>query len=149
MSDTRLPVFVYGTLRRDCGNYLHFLDGRTTSEQIASLPGAVMKTNGGFPYVYLSEGPSTVIGELMDIDEDRYEATVRGLDSLEGFHGEGSKFNHYDRVEVDVVTESGDTIKAHTYIASAATIRRIANLPLVEDGNWHTARTTRGLRYSY
>lgn len=63
--DEHLPFFVYGTLRNQCGNRSWCLRGRTTGFRDATLSGAVMWDNGGFPYVTMSDDPAdTVMGEV-------------------------------------------------------------------------------------
>lgn len=79
----RLPVFVYGTLRNGMGNYKRLLEGNTTREIPAVLHDAKMVDVGAFPGV-IDASHGTVYGELMFLDESRYEELLANLDRLEG-----------------------------------------------------------------
>lgn len=144
-----LPVFVYGTLRNPFGNYQFILSGHTLSETRAKLANAAMCSNGGFPYVVRTvptpEFPSMdVVGDLMHLNPDTATETMRRLDMLEGYSGPNMPHNHYDRTQVEVITNDGEKVTAWTYIASPVTASRIGHLPLVESGDWaqHKGRIT-------
>ncbi len=83
-TETRLPIFVYGTLRHGQPNY-RLLAGRTAHEHEALLPGHQLYV-ARLPYV--AETPDTdtvVVGELMTPRPDRYAETLRHVDRLEGY----------------------------------------------------------------
>lgn len=133
MADAYLPVFVYGTLRRGGGNHGWLLDGQTVREARAVLTGARMWDYGGFPFVTLSADPDdVVVGELMWIPVDRYQAVLRRLDGLEGYRGPGRQ-NLYDRVLATVPAGDAD-VRCWVYIAGDA--ERVTGLPRVQSGDW-------------
>lgn len=119
-TERHLPAFVYGTLRSGEGNWSWCLQGRTIAEMPATLTGARMWSNGGFPFVYMDESVKTdvVVGELMYIPEHLFAEVLRDLDGLEGYRGPGNEFNLYDRKVVTVTTEDGEQVEAYTYLVS-------------------------------
>jgi len=128
------PVLVYGTLRPGCGNYQWALRGRTVQEKDVNLDGFDMYSNHGFPFLIPGEG--NVVATLIHVEEDAYTEVISDLDSLEGFHGEGSVTNLYDRIlhtfEVD-----GEKVQAWLYIPEISVQQRVkATLPVVESGDW-------------
>lgn len=138
--NNQIPVFVYGTLRTGLGNWSWALRGKTLSESPATLAGAYMRDNGGFPFVHMTDAApeATVIGEVMVIDPDHYDDVMDALDSLEGYYGPGRP-NMYDRVLVDVTTDDGQTITAYTYLAGADLYQnRVRHLPRITSGDWST-----------
>lgn len=154
------PIYVYGTLRSNEGNYSWALKGRTVSEEPATLRGARMHdNNGGFPFVAMFDATEddTVVGDLMYLDADTYRATMNDLDGLEGFHGEGYAGNMYDRVLVTVTTAAGAQVEAYTYLTAPGIYnRQVQYLPLVTSGDWVTyaderraaLRATRAAEYA-
>jgi gamma-glutamylcyclotransferase (GGCT)/AIG2-like uncharacterized protein YtfP len=144
----RLPFFVYGTLRRDCGNHGWALDGRTSSERPATMPGAVMHDNGGFPYVTLDPTGDTVLGEVMVVPDEHYADVLSDLDGLEGYHPDRAD-NHYDRIIVTVTLADGSTMRAYTYVVAPRYAARLSLLPVISDGDWKQhAATRRERRYA-
>lgn len=133
-----LPVFVYGTLRSGQGNYGWCLRGRTVSEVRATFAGGRMYDQGGFPYVVQTgDSRDLIVGDLMVIDPDLYATTMASLDGLEGFRGEGAKFNHYDRRIVTVTTDDGVEHRAYTYLVPERRVAEtVENLPLIPSGDW-------------
>jgi gamma-glutamylcyclotransferase (GGCT)/AIG2-like uncharacterized protein YtfP len=143
-----LPAFVYGTLRNGGGNYQWILDGNTVSEQGATFAGGRMFDTGGFPYVIATQNPGeTIVGELMHVVETRYVDVLRMLDGLEGFRGEGSPRNHYDRRIVTVTTADGTEHEAYIYLVPEARINGVLGLPEVTSGDWmaHVGRAPAAL----
>ena len=116
--EEQLPVFVYGTLRRDCGNHQYHLEGRTIAEMPATLKDAFMVNLGVCPMIFKEQG-STVIGELMYIREDLYSYTLKALDRLEGYHPERRPdYNNYVRERVAVKLDDGRTVDAWVYFGN-------------------------------
>lgn len=151
-TERHLPAFVYGTLRRNQGNWSWCLQGRTIAEVPATLNTARMWSNGGFPFVSMTDATDAhvVVGELMYIPENLFADVLNDLDSLEGFYGEGNPRNMYDRKIVTVTTADGEQVEAYTYLVSPDLyVRRVLGddlvegLPLVESGDWlaHRAAT--------
>jgi gamma-glutamylcyclotransferase (GGCT)/AIG2-like uncharacterized protein YtfP len=129
----RLPFFVYGTLRRGCGNYEWTLAGKTIAEVPGTMTGGRMFDNGSFPYVTRDEDPANVVvGEVMTVPDAIYDAVLRTLDGLEGY-SPGRSFNHYTRVVTDVTLETGEQIQAYVYLASE---RTASAYPRIPSGDW-------------
>lgn len=131
--EKRHVVSVYGTLRRNLYNsYL-----MQTAEFIAegwSVDNATMYSRGGFPILSFHKGERPVKVELYYVDD----ATLSRLDSLEGYRGEGLD-NWYSRSVKDFSFEeepgSLRTISAMIYHQDGE-----HELPVVESGDWATAR---------
>lgn len=142
-----LPIFVYGTLRTDQGNYNWALAGRTTSEVEATMSGMVMHDQGGFPFAYPTEDPADVIvGDLMRIRDDLYQETLASLDGLEGYFGPQGN-NLYERGIRTVTLADGTNVEAYTYFASDYLYTsRVHRLPRIESGDWIDYDTTRFTR---
>lgn len=141
----RLPFFVYGTLRRGCGNYEWTLAGNTISEVHGTVSGGRMHDNGSFPYVTLDEDPaSIVVGEVMTVPDALYPQVQRALDGLEGYVP-GRAHNHYDRVVVTVRLDTGENVQAYMYVASEQTASRHPRIP---SGDW-MQRTRAASRYAH
>jgi gamma-glutamylcyclotransferase (GGCT)/AIG2-like uncharacterized protein YtfP len=79
----RLPVFVYGSLRRGQPNY-RLLHGTLEAEYTALLPGHRLY-RGRFPYVAGGHPDGRVVGDLMVIKSEGYDEVLARLDELEGF----------------------------------------------------------------
>lgn len=110
----RMPVFVYGTLRRGQKNYPRCLQGRTLEEIPATVRGELhYAADGGYPY--LLPGAGTVAGELMVLDPSRYEETVRALDLLEEYDAKDEEHSVYLRRETAVALGDGRQVAAWTY----------------------------------
>lgn len=127
-------VFVYGTLKKGYGNNRLLMD--------SALKGTALTCdeydlrNCGFPYL-IKESLATkrqVVGEVWEVDD----ATLERLDRLEGV-----KYNHYDRVKLEVELE-GEKIEVYGYQASKDTAERGAGvLPVcnvTEEGYYEWAR---------
>jgi len=104
--NTKTTIFVYGTLREGCGNWVGLL---------SPLRGTEAKTNekyrmlsyGGFPAVYKAEkGGVKITGELFAVDT----TTLERVDRLEG------NPTWYKREEIKVTTQSGEEVVAWMYI---------------------------------
>lgn len=129
-------VLVYGTLRPGQSNYYNFLEGRTERERTVTLKGYRMYAGMGFPYVIQTDTDETIVADLIDLQADSYDETVRGLDMLEGYRGPGLN-NHYDRVLVTVEDVDGTEVQAWIYVAHKSMHRQIAeNLPVLAGGDW-------------
>lgn len=116
-------VAVYGSLKKGFGN--HFLLEKSRFVDTLSLSGYDMYSLGRFPAIVRGSGTITV--ELYDVDCE----TLERLDRLEGFSGIASRYNAYNREEID--TPYG---KAFIYIY--ANEQRLGGrvFGLVTSGNW-------------
>lgn len=135
----RLPVFVYGTLRRGCGNYEALLEGNTSAELPARAEGLVLYgARFAFPYAAAREG-GVVVGELMVIDRQRYDEVLQHLDMLEGYRQERPASSHYVRVTRTVRCEvDGQWVSrpAYLYLAGNRAISRFGEGDLIPSGDW-------------
>ncbi|MBC2878651.1 MULTISPECIES: gamma-glutamylcyclotransferase family protein [Streptomyces] len=118
-----LPVFVYGTLRRDGVNYDAFLRGRTAAEVPARLAGAVLYEGPGYPFAVTAPA-GEIHGELMTLAPAGHAVVLAALDALEG-HRPGDPGNLYERVVRAVRTERGETVCAWVYVAAERIARRL------------------------
>lgn len=131
---TQYPALVYGTLRPGCSNYKYFLDGETISEEIVTIDGFTMRGRTGYPYVV--QGSKTITATLVHVHPYVYDEVMQDLDYLEGFHGDGSPDNHYDRI-LHTFTVNGEEVTAWIYVASKGYGRYMAyDLPVIESGDW-------------
>lgn len=121
-------LFVYGTLRRGCGNH-RLLDG-SEYHGIAVLDGYRMVSLGGFPAIYRGEKGDTVTGEVYEVDA----ATLRRLDSLEGFNRQTPTMHDlYHAVPVTVDGEQQHQCETYTMDHS---LRELEAYDPVSDGDW-------------
>ncbi|MBF0261216.1 MAG: gamma-glutamylcyclotransferase [Magnetococcales bacterium] len=115
----KIPVFVYGTLKRGCSN--HYLMGKTADPIMTSATGLLMYQLPGYPMAMPGNG--VIHGELYWVDQE----SVRRLDRLEGhpkfFCRELWKLDHPD-------------ISAWIYLCPDGT-----GYPIIESGNWVESRT--------
>lgn len=133
MEEERKYVFVYGTLLREESNHARLKHAAMAAER-ASLSGAsLIDTGRGYPAMLLG-GDGAVAGEVYAVDE----RTLRSLDELEDYYGEGDRRNEYDRIEIDV--EAGERIiRAWTYVYRSAP----SNAVPIPSGDWRTYRRSR------
>ena len=78
----RLPVFVYGTLRRGEGNH-PVIERFACGVHSASLAQHRLYVSG-LPYAAPGAPGDLVIGDLVSLDPDLYEIGMAALDRLEG-----------------------------------------------------------------
>ena len=123
---TRHPIFVYGTLRWQCGND-RLWHGRATShyDGVAHVVGYALVNSGGFPYM-IPAATGQVVGALIVPDDGHYEAVLARMDALEGYRPD-AEWNHYYRVTVPVLHHTSITV-AWTYVPDDIG-GRIATLP--------------------
>ncbi|MFC4472108.1 gamma-glutamylcyclotransferase family protein [Streptomyces xiangluensis] len=132
---SRLPIFVYGTLRPGEPNHEPFLLGRTVSEVPGRLKGAVLYEGPGYPYA-LEEAGGVVCGELITPVSEEYGQLLLALDRLEDY-APGDPRNLYERVARDVVLGDGTTVQAWVYLAAPAVAARLrVRGKLIEGGDW-------------
>ncbi|GAA2657147.1 gamma-glutamylcyclotransferase family protein [Streptomyces vastus] len=133
---SRLPFFVYGTLRPGEPNHDLFLLGRTVSEVPGRLVGAVLYEGPGYPYV-VEEPGGVVCGELITPSPQRYGQLLLVLDRLEDY-APGDPANLYERVAREVRVGDGTRVEtAWVYVAAPAVAARLrARGKLIEGGDW-------------
>lgn len=111
-ADERLPLFVFGTLRRGECNH-HYLAGRYVECVPAVLPGYAVVDE-----LMIAPRPGREVpGELFTLDPDRYVETLRGCDDLEEIPPGTLAGDWYRRAVVTVRTEEGE-VRAWAYPTS-------------------------------
>ncbi|MGV8847518.1 MAG: gamma-glutamylcyclotransferase family protein [Propionicimonas sp.] len=136
---SNIPFFVYGTLRPGEGNYTWCLEGKTTTEDTATLTGAVMYDyNGGsFPFVTLSPDLDDVVtGTLISVSEENYANVQISLDRLEGYNPAAPEQGMYRRELTNVTTEDGRTIQAYVYVCGHRMLDQVTQYPRITSGDW-------------
>jgi len=128
-------LFVYGTLlSTDAGP-----TGRSERERLARssrMIGAARVEGqlfdlGRYPGLVLSNaGGATVEGELLELSNP--VQTLRWLDAYEGIVPGQHEHNEYERREVDVTLENGESARAWTYVYRKA----VPTSALITGGRW-------------
>lgn len=132
-------IFVYGTLMSGFGNHKRYLEGRILNTERATVQGELFHLRYGFPA--LAQGPGRVAGELIMVKD--LESLLPELDELEDYFGPG-KDNMYERVSLEVVTESGKKITAYTY--RYARLKELVKIGIrVKGGDWREYLKNQGL----
>ncbi|MFD9539481.1 gamma-glutamylcyclotransferase family protein [Streptomyces sp. NPDC060022] len=141
MTHAVLPFFVYGTLLPGERNHDLFLRGRTSAEQPAVLPGALLYEGPGYPYAI--EGHGTVHGALVTAAPGSYGELLGLLDHLEEYLGPDHPRNLYERVVRQVIPgpAPAEPVRAWVYFAATAVTRtlRTGGTP-IPSGAWLTRR---------
>jgi gamma-glutamylcyclotransferase (GGCT)/AIG2-like uncharacterized protein YtfP len=125
MDGERLPLFVFGTLRRDESNHDAYLKGRYERVVPAKLPGYQRGTAAhGFPAaVPCTDAASFVMGELFELTPALYESALAHIDLLESLSPGQHSGPYYDRAAVLVETVRG-SVRAWAYVSPRSEQRR-------------------------
>lgn len=127
------PLFLYGTLRPGSWNHRDWMAPHLAAPcRPASVAGVALHHVGGLPYLVPAGPGSVVIGDLADLDPDRYDEILELLDEFEGTH-EG----HYRRV--GVVTAAGES--AWAWLAGDDLTAGVDASTLVASGDWLDVRS--------
>jgi len=132
------PVFVYGTLRAGQGNYYGILEGNTVRERPAILNDYTL-FGAGVPFAVQRDGRK-VVGEVMDVDPERWHFVLPRLDRLEGYRGDGRN-NMYDRTVRAVTLADGSTIEAYVYLAGESSRRWFTDADEIPGGDFVKAES--------
>ena len=108
-------LFFYGSLKFGEMNHDRIIGGFDIIVTPAWTYGKLYDL-GYFPA--LTEGNNKVYGELIEFNN--LEILVR-VDSLEGYRGENSNFNLYDRMEIFVFTDKNE-VRAWAYFLNKSKI---------------------------
>lgn len=132
---SRLPFFVYGTLRPGEINHSWLLRGRIVTETPAVLHGALLFDGPGYPYA-VPDARGHIQGDVVQPVDDLYEDVLADLDRLEEYTP-GAAGNLYERVVRDVRTYAGQTLPVWVYLAAPAHERdlRASGRP-IHGGDW-------------
>lgn len=97
-----INLFVYGSLREGFFNYDKYLSGKVSEKKDASLKNMRLYHMPYKGYPAIIPGEDVVLGEIIVINEEDYEATVAAMDEMEGFISEGNPKNEYHKVILEV-----------------------------------------------
>lgn len=144
----RLPVFTYGTLRKNQGNERLMLGAIADRSEDAEISGVCVYGAGrGFPYAAeAADGVGITRGDIVWLKGDQDGDWARDrLDSLEGFDSDRFSDSHYRRVAWDVTyadpqTGQTRTTRAWTYLAGAYAQESLTDADKIADGDWVKAR---------
>lgn len=134
---TRLPLFVYGTLRPGAANFASYLGPCAISSRPATVRGRLFLHDEGYPF--LTAGDGTVRGEIIEVTAECWEETIARLDELEEYAPDDEAGSLYLRRRVVAQTADGTRVSAWTYLWNRPeeTGRRLP------DGDWlHRPVTT-------
>lgn len=97
-----INIFVYGSLREGFFNYNKYLEGKVSNKKEAKLENMKLHHMPYKGYPAITHGNDTILGEIIVINEDDYEETVKAMDEMEGFISENNPDNEYHKVILDV-----------------------------------------------
>lgn len=127
-----LPLFLYGTLRPGSWNHRDWMAPHLAGPcRPARVADVALHHVGGLPYLVPSTG-AVVVGDLAELDPERYDAILVQLDEFEGTHA-----GHYRRVVV--VTEEGE--EAWAWLAGDDLTAAVDGSTLVPSGDWLEVRS--------
>lgn len=98
----KINLFVYGSLREGFFNYNKYLAGKVVEKKDASLENMRLYHMPYKGYPAITPGNDKVLGEIMVINEEEYDETVRAMDEMEGFISENNPENEYHKVVLEV-----------------------------------------------
>lgn len=114
--EERLPVFVYGTLRRGEKNHLRYFEGRIRFLGMAAARGELyVHLEEEYCYPCLLPGEGEVKGELVEPRPELYDLVLAELDALEDYDPR-SDSGLYLRRPIDVLTEEGEAVRCWGYL---------------------------------
>ena len=108
-----INIFVYGSLREGFFNYDKYLKGKVVSIEHGKIKDMILYHMPYKGYPAILPGKGEVVGEIMVLKD--YENTMKALDEMEGFIGEGNPENEYNRRLLEVELEDGRKEKCYTY----------------------------------
>ena len=98
----RINLFVYGSLREGFFNYNKYLANRVIEKKEAKVENMNLYHMPYKGYPAITVGKDTVRGEIMVLREGCYEETMKAMDEMEGFIGDGNPDNEYHKVILEV-----------------------------------------------
>jgi gamma-glutamylcyclotransferase (GGCT)/AIG2-like uncharacterized protein YtfP len=116
-------LFVYGTLRRDCRNRMHhMLAGDTKYIGHARMRGRLVQIRGepgGYPGLVSATGERAwVRGEVYFMENPAH--VLARLDDYEGCGPRDATPHEYERVQHEVILETGASVLAWVYLYTAS-----------------------------
>ena len=97
-----INFFVYGSLRDGFYNYNKFLAGKIFKKKEGKLNNIRLYHMPYKGYPAIVQGEDYVLGEIMVINKDDYDFTMKALDKMEGFISEGNSENEYHKMLLEV-----------------------------------------------
>ena len=125
-------LFTYGTLKQGFGNHDRIFGGYDIKITPAWTYGKLYDL-GYFPA--LTEGNNKVYGELIEFDNP---AILKRVDYLEGYRGENSNYNFYERRDIQVFTDKNE-VRAWAYFLNKSKIIEFDG-ELITSGVWSNYR---------
>lgn len=128
-------IFVYGSLLEGLFNWEKYLKEKVLTRKPARTKGELFHlVNAGYPAMI--EGSDYVYGELIEVKD--YEETIKDLDRLENYFGEGNPENEYNRRTISVeVIEDGCMELAGCYMYNLKSRESLRKEDIyLKDGDW-------------
>ncbi len=97
-----INFFVYGSLREGFFNYDKYLAGKVLEKKDARLENMRLYHMPYKGYPAITPGEDVILGEIMVINEDDYESTMKAMDEMEGFISENNPENEYHKIILEV-----------------------------------------------
>ena len=97
-----INLFVYGSLRESFFNYDKYLKGKVVKRYDAKLENMNLYHMPYKGYPAITKGEDIVFGEIMIINENDYDETIKAMDEMEGFISENNPENEYHKVILEV-----------------------------------------------
>ena len=125
-------VFVYGTLKKGFSNHNRILAGYDIKISPVWTYGELYDL-GYFPA--MTEGENKVYGELIEFDNLEI---LKRVDYLEGYRGENSNYNFYERRIIQIFTDKNE-VRAWAYFLNKSKIIEHDG-DLITSGIWSNYR---------
>ena len=97
-----INLFVYGSLRQGFFNYEKYLEGKVVKKYEAKLENMKLFHMPYKGYPAITKGEDIVFGEILIINENDYDETIKAMDEMEGFISENNPENEYHKVILEV-----------------------------------------------
>lgn len=127
-----LPFFVYGTLRPGGSHHDACFSHQIVSVRTATLTGRLFVHHEG-DYPFLVHGRDTVIGEVIEVAQERWKTVAERLDLLEEYDPDNEEDSLYLRRRMLAVLETGLTVEVWAYLWNRAE----SEGEFLPGGDWH------------
>ncbi|WP_195251163.1 gamma-glutamylcyclotransferase family protein [Romboutsia sp. 1001713B170207_170306_H8] len=133
-----INVFVYGSLRDGFFNYEKYLAGKVLEKKTAKLENMRLYHMPYKGYPAIISGEDIVNGEIIVIDPNFYEETIKAMDEMEGFKGKDNPENEYDKIILEVKNISDNEIeKCFVYFYNKNNDQRFEKESIyIQSGDW-------------
>lgn len=133
-----INLFVYGSLREGFFNYDLYLKGKVKSIRLAKITGFELYHMPYKGYPAVLPGNNTIIGEVVEIEDYNYDSTLKAMDEMEGFLGEGNPNNEYTRKLVKVkLTDDESYEECYSYFYNKDIDEKFQDEAIyIENGDW-------------